>query len=419
MMPRFNAIFFKLALNSLKSRQGSVILTLLAIIVSVYVLIGVEQIRIQTKQNFNSTIAGTDLIVGARTGDINLLLYAVFHMGAATQNISWKTYQELTTLSSVEWAVPISLGDSHQGYRVTATTPDYFTHYHYAELQPLQFAAGQPFEDVYDVVLGSEVAHKLGYQLGDRLTLSHGLGTTSFSVHKDKPFRISGLLQATGTPVDKSLYISLSAMEAIHIGWNNGANSNAAHSVIDTQSLTPKSVTAVMLGLKQKTAIFRLQRVVNEYRDEALLAILPGVTLAKLWQITSVMEQSLRLIAVLILISSLLGLVAMLLASIRERQHEIAVMRVIGASPWFIFSLIEIEVVIVTFVGYVFGLLGVAMSFELAKNIALEHFSIHLSSNIFSIDQLIYLALILIAAMIAGLIPAVMAYKQALGVRLD
>ncbi len=418
-MPRFNAIFFKLALNSLKSRQGSVILTLLAIIVSVYVLIGVEQIRMQTKQNFNSTIAGTDLIVGARTGDINLLLYAVFHMGAATQNISWKTYQELTTLSSVEWAVPISLGDSHQGYRVTATTPDYFTHYHYAELQPLQFAAGQPFEDVYDVVLGSEVAHKLGYQLGDKLTLSHGLGATSFSVHKDKPFRISGLLQATGTPVDKSLYISLSAMEAIHIGWNNGANSNAAHSVIDTQSLTPKSVTAVMLGLKQKTAIFRFQRVVNEYRDEALLAILPGVTLAKLWQITSVMEQSLRLIAVLILISSLLGLVAMLLASIRERQHEIAVMRVMGASPWFIFSLIEIEVVIVTFVGYVFGLLGVAMSFELAKNIGLEHFSIHLSSNIFSIDQLIYLALILIAAMIAGLIPAVMAYKQALGVRLD
>ena len=418
-MPRFNAIFFKLALNSLKSRQGSVILTLLAIIVSVYVLIGVEQIRMQTKQNFNSTIAGTDLIVGARTGDINLLLYAVFHMGAATQNISWKTYQELATLSSVEWAVPISLGDSHQGYRVTATTPDYFTHYHYAELQPLQFAAGQHFEDVYDVVLGSEVAHKLGYQLGDKLTLSHGLGATSFSVHKDKPFRISGLLQATGTPVDKSLYISLSAMEAIHIGWNNGANSNAAHSVIDTQSLTPKSVTAVMLGLKQKTAIFRLQRVVNEYRDEALLAILPGVTLAKLWQITSVMEQSLRLIAVLILISSLLGLVAMLLASIRERQHEIAVMRVMGASPWFIFSLIEIEVVIVTFVGYVFGLLGVAMSFELAKNIALEHFSIHLSPNIFSMDQLIYLALIMIAAMIAGLIPAVMAYKQALGVRLD
>jgi putative ABC transport system permease protein len=417
-MSRFNPIFFKLAINSLKSRKGSVLLTLLAIIVSVYVLIGVEQIRQQTKQSFNSTIAGTDLIVGARTGDINLLLYAVFHMGAATQNISWKTYQELESLSSVDWAVPISLGDSHQGYRVTATTPAYFKHYRYAELQPLSFSAGQPFEAVYDVVLGAEVARKLGYKLGDELVLSHGLGVTSFSNHKDKPFRVSGLLEATGTPVDKSLYISLSGMEAIHIGWNNGVNS-APTPITYTRSLTPKSVTAVLLGLKQRTATFRLQRVVNEYRDEALLAILPGVTLAKLWQITAVMEQSLRVIAILILVSSLLGLIAMLLASIRERQREIAVMRVMGASPWFIFSLIEIEVMIVTFIGYLIGLLGLATSFELAKSTALEQFGLHLSANLFNLEQLIYLGLIMAAALIAGLIPAIMAYKQALSVRLD
>ena len=417
-MLKFNPIFFKLAINSLKSRKGSVFLTLLAIIVSVYVLIGVEQIRQQTKQNFNSTIAGTDLIVGARTGDINLLLYAVFHMGAATQNISWKTYQELGALSSVDWAVPISLGDSHQGYRVTATTPDYFKHYRYAELQPLQFATGRTFKDVYDVVLGAEVARQLGYQLGDELVLAHGLGATSFSSHKDKPFRVSGVLEATSTPVDSSLYISLSGMEAIHIGWHSGVNSNPT-AISDAPSLTPKSVTAVMLGLKQKTAIFRLQRVINQYREEALLAILPGVTLAKLWQITSVMEDSLRLIALLILLSSLLGLVAMLLASIRERQREIAVMRVMGASPWFIFSLIEIEVMFVTFVGYVLGLLSLAGSFELAKHLALEQFELHLSANLFNLEQLIYLGLILTAAFIAGLIPAIMAYKQALSIRLD
>jgi putative ABC transport system permease protein len=310
------------------------------------------------------------------------------------------------------------LGDSHQGYRVTATTPDYFKYYRYAELQPLQFDAGQAFKAVYDVVLGAEVARKLDYQLGDELVLAHGLGSTSFSLHKDKPFRVSGLLKATGTPVDRSLYISLPGMEAIHIGWNNGVNSNPT-AISDAQSLTPKSVTAVMLGLKQKTATFRLQRVINEYREEALLAMLPGVTLAKLWQITSVMEHSLRLIALLILLSSLLGLVAMLLASIRERQREIAVMRVMGASPWFIFSLIEIEVMLVTFVGYVLGILSLAGSFELAKNLALEQFGLHLSANLFSLEQLIYLGFIMAAAFIAGLIPAIMAYKQALGVCLD
>lgn len=417
-MPNKIALFVKLALNSLKSRKGSVLLTLLAIIVSIYVLIGVEQIRLQTKQSFNSTIAGTDLIVGARTGDINLLLYAVFHMGAATQNISWNSYQQLASLSSVDWIVPISLGDSHQGYRVTATTTDYFKYYRYADLQPLQFATGRAFNDMYDVVLGAEVARKLNYQLGDSIVLSHGLGKTSFSKHEDSPFRVIGILNTTGTPVDKGLYISLAGMEAIHLGWNQGSKAKRAI-VNDETDLTPQSVTAVMLGLKQKTMTFRLQRAINQHRDEALMAIIPGVTLAKLWQTTAVMEKSLHFIAVLVLISSLLGLVAMLLASIRERQHEIAVMRVMGASPWFIFALIEMEVLIITLLGYLLGLLSLSVTFELAKTFVLEQYSIHLSVNLFGPEQIMYLGLIAISALIAGLIPSIKAYRQALSVRLD
>ena len=418
-MLKFKALFFKLAINSLASRKGSVLLTLLAITVSVYVLIGVEQIRLQTKQNFNNTIAGTDLIVGARTGDINLLLYAVFHMGSATQNISWKSYKELAMLKSVDWAVPISLGDSHKGYRVTATTENYFDFYRYADLQALQFSTGNRFANIYDVVLGAEVARTLAYQLGDHIILSHGLGVTSFSQHKESPFTVTGILKPTGTPVDKSLYISLSGMEAIHTGWRNGINMTHKKPNIDSPLLTPKSVTAVLLGLKQKTTTFRLQRVINDYREEALLAVLPGITLAKLWQITAVMEKSLRLIAILVLASSLLGLVAMLLASIRERQHEIAVMRAMGASPWFIFLLIEMEVVLITITGYIIGILSLSLSFDLAKTSSLNNYGINVSVNLFSVEQLIYPALVVSCALIAGIIPSMMAYKQALNVRLN
>lgn len=418
-MSKQNMMFFKLAINSLLSRKGSVLLTLLAITVSVYILIGVEQIRLQAKQSFNSSIAGTDLIVGARTGDINLLLYAVFHMGSATQNISWQTYQELTTLNNVAWTVPISLGDSHKGYRVTATTAAYFEHYQYADLQPLEFAKGHPFDSVYSVVLGAEVANKFDYQLGSHIILSHGLGMTSFTQHKDSPFKVTGILKPTGTPVDKSLYISLPGMEAIHKGWENGSQVSANMSNVEAQTLTPKSLTAVLVGLKQKTAVFRLQRVLNDYRNEALLAILPGITLAKLWQITSVMEKSLQLIAILILVSSLLGLIAMLLASIRERQREIAVMRAMGASPWFIFMLIEMEVILIAISGYITGLLSLAISFNLAKSTVLESYGVVLSSNLWGVEQLIYLILIVISALIAGVIPSIMAYKQALAARLD
>jgi len=344
-------MFLRLALSSLWSRKGSVMLTFLAITVSVFVLLGVEQIRQQTKSSFGNTVSGIDLIVGARTGDINLLLYSVFRLGNATNNISWKSYQTIVKDPNVAWTIPISLGDSHKGYRVMGTTTDYFEHFRYGQAKPLLIEEGAPFSDLFDVVLGAEVARSLAYQLDDRLVLAHGLGNTSFSNHEDSPFRVSGILKPTGTPVDRTLHVSLEAIEAIHDNWDGESESAAASSETDsvpTQDLAPKSITAFMLGLDSKLDTFKLQRQINTYRNEPLLAILPGVTLTGLWQLMSAMENTLLLISLLVLLASLLGLAAMLLASIRERQREIAVMRVIGASPWFLLSLVVAEALLVT-----------------------------------------------------------------------
>ena len=194
-------VFLKLAFKSLISRRGSVVLTFLAMTVSVFVILGVEHIRNQAKDSFYSTVSGADLIVGARTSSTNLLLYSVFRIGSATNNVSWESYLDITSDNKVRWAIPISLGDSHRGYRVMGTTLDYFEHFSYGKKRNLEFADGKPFYDLFDVVLGSQVARKLGYEIGDRLTLAHGIGKTSFSLHDDKPFKVSGILAPTGTPV--------------------------------------------------------------------------------------------------------------------------------------------------------------------------------------------------------------------------
>ena len=154
-------MFFRLASKSLFNRKGSVALTILAMSVSIFVLLGVEHIRSQTKESFNSTVSGVDLIVGARTGSLNLLLYSVFRIGAPTNNIDWDTYQTIASHSKVAWAIPISLGDSHKGYRVMGTSTDYFKHFSYGKKRQLSFTAGKPFSEVFDVVLGSEVARTL------------------------------------------------------------------------------------------------------------------------------------------------------------------------------------------------------------------------------------------------------------------
>ena len=286
-------MFIKIAAKSLLSRKGSVLLSLMAMTISIFVLLGVEHIRQQTKENFSSTVSGVDLIVGARTGSLNLLLYSVFRIGSPTNNIRWETYENIASNNKVKWAIPISLGDSHKGYRVLGTSTDYFKHFSYGKQHQLVFANGHAFDQVFDLVLGSEVAKKLGYKLGDKIILAHGIATTSFSMHDDRPFTVTGILEPTGTPVDQTLHVSLQGIEAIHIDWQQGVrtrNSTLTQKELEQATLQPKSITALMLGLKSKIATFQLQRAINKYPKEPLAAILPGVALSELWQMMSILE---------------------------------------------------------------------------------------------------------------------------------
>lgn len=399
-------MFIRLAWRSLLSRKGAVAMTCLAITVSIFVLLGTEHIRQQAKSSFNNTVSGIDLIVGARTGEINLLLYSVFRLGNATNNISWSSYQDISTNPKVAWTIPISLGDSHKGYRVMGTTTDYFKHFRYGQKQTLNFTQGKVFSEVFDVVLGAEVARKLNYQLGTQLVLAHGVASTSFSQHDDKPFRIVGILQPTGTPVDQTVHVSLRGIEAVHAKRGQ-------------RDFTPTTITAFMVGLKSKMATFHVQRDINNYQPEPLSAILPGVALSQLWQITAIMENTLMLVSILVLLASLLGLSAMLLTSIRERRREIAIMRSLGAPPSFLFLLIQTEALLITLASSAFALLLLFLCLLSLRSFLTENFSLSISTNIFD-NNIVYLLLIILAsAMISSLVPAISAYSNALQKRLN
>lgn len=414
-------MFFRLATQSLWHRKGSVIVAFLAITISVFILLAVEHIRHQVKQNFNSTISGVDLIVGARTGDINLLLYSVFRIGDATQNIDWQSYQNIRQRQEVDWSVPISLGDSHKGYRVVGTSKAYFTYFKYGQRQALAFAQGRTFDSLFDVVIGADVARQLGYSLGSKITLAHGTAQNSFSMHDDTPFTVVGILAPTATPVDRSVHISLGAMEAIHMNWKNGIR--LPGKVVDIDDLTeedlqPKTITAFMLGLKNKITTFHLQREINSYQPEALSAIIPGVSLSRLWQMLSSIEIALSLISLMVLVAALLGLAAMLLSSIRERQREIAVLRALGMGPWRILVLIELEAVLITSAAVVSAFVLLMVIINGWGDVLLTHYGIAVSGNLFTLSNL-YLCLgVFSSGVLIALIPALSAYTRALHSRL-
>ncbi len=395
-------MFIRLASKSLLNRKGSVVMALLAISVAIFVLLGMEHIRKQARDSFASTVSGVDLIVGAKTGSLNLLLYSVFRMGAPTDNISWEVYKEIASGKDVKWAIPISLGDSHRGYRVVGTTTDYFTHFSYGNQRKLEFATGAPFEGVYDVVLGYEVARTLAYDLDREIILAHGIGKTSFTMHDNDPFTVVGVLSPTGTPVDQTVHVSLAGIDAIHTGRQE-----------NVEEVEPESITAFMLGLNSRLVTFKVQRQINMYRGEPLLAILPGVALSELWQMIGLFENVLRLISALVLVAAVLGLGAVLLASVRERQQEIHLLRVLGASPFYLFFLLQLEAVLICLTGIVLGAGGLYVCLVLVEDALFANFGLHLSPSVFTEESLLVTLLVLGSAMLAAAIPSIGAYVRA------
>lgn len=408
----------RLALTSINNRRFTALLTVFAIALSVCLLLAVERIRTETRASFASTISGSDLIVGARSGSVNLLLYSVFRIGNATNNIRWDSFEHFAGHPRVKWAIPLSLGDSHRGYRVLGTSAAYFEHYQYGRNQALQFTEGQPFDDLFEVVLGAEVADALDYKIGQQIVLAHGVSTVSLVKHDDKPFTVVGILARTGTPVDRTLHISLAGMEALHVDWQNGMPVRGAARLSAEQArelgLQPKAITAMLLGLNSKIATFSLQREINEFRGEPLLAILPGVALQELWSLMGTAEKALFVVSLFVVLTGLIGMLTAILTSLNERRREMAILRSVGAHPWHIGSLLVLEAFSLAAAGVGLGLALLYIGIAASRSWLRTQYGLDLPLAAPSLYEWQLLGAILAAALLMGVIPALRAYRQSL-----
>ena len=410
-------IVLRLALHSLCNRWLTAALTVFAIAISIMLLLGVEKVRCGARQSFADTISGTDLIVGARSGNIQLLLYSVFRIGNATNNITWTSLQDIASLPEIAWIVPLSLGDSHRGFRVLGTTADYFRRYRYRQAQGLTFHAGGPFSDLFDAVIGADVAASLGYRVGDRIIVSHGLGAVSFIEHDDKPFRVAGVLEKTATPVDRTVHVSLEAIEAIHVDWQSGGRipgQSVSADQVRTMDLKPKALTAALVGLKSRLATFRVQRAINQYKEEPLSAILPGAALQELWGLVGTAETALKAVSAMVVATALLGMVTMILTTLNERRREMAILRSVGARPRTVLGLLVAEAGVLVGTGIVLGFVLLYAALLLLQPYVDASYGLHLPIEPPKAGELATLGVIAVAGCLAGLLPALRAYRLSL-----
>jgi putative ABC transport system permease protein len=408
-----------LAWQSLGNRKLTTILTLIAVALSVALFIGVEIVRSGARQGFANTISQTDLIAGPRGGSIQLLLYAIFRIGAASNNISYDSYAKFTQHPAVAWTIPFSLGDSHHGFRVVGTNDNFYERYHYGRGHGIEFEEGRRPRATFDVVLGSDVARDLRYRIGARITLSHGLsGSTAYEQHAGQPFQVVGILRRTTTPVDRSLYITLEGVSAVHVGWEDGAPPMSGDgdppSQPDKEPLHVEQLSAFLLGAKSRIDALGLQREINTFPDEPLQAVIPAVALAELWQTIGYFENALAVVSLFVVVVGLMGMLVSLYASLEGRRREIAILRSIGAGPRQILALFVLESGLLGLCG---SLLGLALIYALAvilQPTVERQFGLFVPLQAPTPAACLYLTAVVVCGFLTGLAPALKAYRSSL-----
>jgi putative ABC transport system permease protein len=387
-----------LALKSLRNRRFTAALTVLSIALAVALLLAVERIRHEAREGFAATVSGTDLVVGARSSPVHLLLASVFRIGNPTNNVAWQSYRHFAARPEVAWTIPLSLGDSHRGFRVLGTTPDYFEHFRFARERRLEFAQGRRFEAEHDAVLGAEVAQALGYGLGRQLVIAHGTGEVAFSQHSEQPFRVAGILARTGTPVDRAIHVPLEGIDEIH----------------ENLGESKRQISAFLVGLKQRRAALGFQRLVNEYKGEPLTAILPGVALLEVWQIAGAAERTLLAVSVLVVAVGLAGMLIALLTSMAERRREMAVLRSVGARPLHVFGLILGEAAFLTLAGIALGVAALYAGLAVGRPWLESHVGLFIGLGWPSPWEFGVMMLVAAAGVAVGLVPAWRIYRYSL-----
>ena len=404
-------MLLKLTFNSLYARLLTVGMTVFAISLSLMLYMSVEKLRTSAYTSFTDTISQTDLIVGARTSSVQLLLYSVFRIGNATNNITWESYEDVIDKKEVAWSVPISLGDSHKGFRVMGTNSEFFKRYKFRGGQSIELEHGNNLDDLYDVIIGAGVAVKLNYSVGTPLIVSHGL--QSFSDHDDQPFKVSGILAKTGTPVDNTVIVSLEAIEAIHVDWSTGAKIPGQITPVEEirqMDLSPKNITAALIGVNSKLQIFQLQRWINEYPEESLSSILPGVALQELWRIVGVVENLLLGISVTVIFTTLIGMTAIIFSSLNERRREMAIWRAMGASPKVVIGLLMLEAFIISVMSIIVSTVMLFLTLYVLQPWIDNTYGILVNIEMLAVKDIYIFMLFIIAASLVSLIPAIRAY---------
>ncbi|CAN5255673.1 ABC transporter permease [soil metagenome] len=398
---------FSLTWNYLKAKPLTTVLNIFLLALGIAVITVLLLFNNQLQEKIATNAKGIDLVVGAKGSPLQLILCNIFHIDFPTGNIKVSEAEKILKHRLVKKGIPLALGDSYKGYRIVGT------YRAYAELYKATLASGEWWNSDMDVTVGSTVAQLSGLKIGDSFESAHGL-TTEGHVHEDNKYRVTGILNNSGTVIDNLILTNVESIWKVH---DESHDSVGRKTPIHPSSIIPsieagdsiKEITSLLIQYRNPLAVIQLPRFINN--NSNLQAASPAFETARLFSILGVGAEVIRGFAYVLVVISGLSIFIALYNSLKERQYDLAIMRSMGASRGRLFVSIILEGSFLTIAGSVFGLAMGHSVLWLFTILVVESQKAGVTSNVFYSTEVYIVVGSLILGILCSLIPAAQAYR--------
>lgn len=396
-MTRLNA--FSLALKSLAHRPLQTAINLLLMAIGIAIMTFVLSASRQLEENALRDAQGIDLVVGAKGSPLQLILSSVYHIDIPTGNIPLATQTQVAQNRMVKKVIPLALGDSYQGFRIVGTNAGYIAHYHG------QLAQGKMFDAPMQAVFGAQAAARTNIQLNASFSGSHGLSRDG-ETHDDAPFTVVGILQPTGTVLDRLILTPVDSVWQVH-EVEHGIDPNDPEEKAAMEE--DRELTALLVQYASPLAAAMLPRAINA--ESGLQAAQPAFESAKLFRMLGVGVDVLRGIALIMLVSAALSMFAALYNALEERKSDLAILRILGASPGKLLQLLLAEGLLLALLGAALGWVAGHVAVEVLGRMLAENQNLALSGWTVAPDEAWLVVVAIVVGIAAALLPALRAYR--------
>ncbi|QJD78403.1 ABC transporter permease [Spirosoma rhododendri] len=393
---------FRISWSNLKDKPLSSFLSGLLMTFGITIISLLLLLNKQLDDQFRKNIKGIDMVLGAKGSPLQLILSSIYQIDSPTGNIPLEEAEKLTRNPMIKTAIPLSMGDNYRSFRIVGTNKKYLDHF------GATVAQGRLFQQDLDVVIGPRVAQVAGLKLGDTFSGSHGLDAEG-EVHADTKYKVVGVLNATNTVTDQLILTPVSSIWAIHDHHEGEHHEGEAHEAGEEHDEAPREITSMLIKFRNPLGMM-LARGINS--NSKLQAALPNIEINRLFSLLGVGVETLRGLAIVIMLISGISVFVSLYNSLKERRYEMALMLSMGATRAQLFGMLLLEGLVLALLGFVLGIVLSRVGLWLFSSSVSSEYHYNLAAFGILPEEWGLLGVAVLIGLLAAALPAIGVYRM-------